>query len=97
LTFTQSSSQTTHQHLALEHQQSTSQLFTSTSQQTSSPPISQHTLETTATSVPIAHSRPNMMEIDDDPVFNTPTRKTTSATQPTKCPPMADQETNTPE
>ncbi|CAG8852441.1 13947_t:CDS:2, partial [Gigaspora margarita] len=59
LTFTQSSSQTTHQHPASEHQQST--------------------------------------KIDDDPVFNTPTRATTSATQLTKHPPMADQETNTPE
>ncbi|CAG8857434.1 36820_t:CDS:2, partial [Gigaspora margarita] len=56
-----------------------------------------HTLETTATSVPIAHSRLNMMEIDDDPVFNTPIRETISATQPTKRPLMADQETNTPE
>ncbi|CAG8855651.1 45441_t:CDS:1, partial [Gigaspora margarita] len=84
LTFTQSSIQTTHQHPAPEHQQPTSQLFTSTSQQTSSLPIFQHTLETTATSVPIAHSRLNIIEIDDDPVFNTPIRETTSATQLTK-------------
>ncbi|CAG8856938.1 5772_t:CDS:1, partial [Gigaspora margarita] len=56
-----------------------------------------HTFETTSTSAPIAHSRLNMMEIDDDPVFNTSTRATTSATQLTKCPPTADQETNTPE
>ncbi|CAG8856924.1 44752_t:CDS:1, partial [Gigaspora margarita] len=97
LTFTQSSSQTTHQHPAPEHQQPTSQLFTLTSQQTSSSPIFQHTFETTVISVPIAHSRPNMMEINNDPVFNTPTRETTSAAQPTKHPPMADQETNIPE
>ncbi|CAG8852440.1 26055_t:CDS:2, partial [Gigaspora margarita] len=67
LTFTQSSSQTTHQHPAPEHQQ------------------------------PTTHSRPNMMKIDNDPAFNTPTRATTSATQLTKRPPTADQETNTPE
>ncbi|CAG8653459.1 7211_t:CDS:1, partial [Gigaspora margarita] len=95
LTFTQSSSQTTHQHPAPEHLQPTSQLLTSTSRQTFPPPISQHTSETTATSAPIAHLRPNMMEIDDDPVFNTPTRVTTSATQLTKRPLTADQETNT--
>ncbi|CAG8854010.1 1522_t:CDS:1, partial [Gigaspora margarita] len=96
LTFTQSSSQTTHQHPAPEHQQPTSQLLMSTSRQTLSPPISQHTFETTSTSAPIAYSRPNMMEIDDNPVSNTPTRTTISATQLTKRPLTADQETNTP-
>ncbi|CAG8855378.1 21041_t:CDS:1, partial [Gigaspora margarita] len=97
LTFTQSSSQTTHQHPAPEHQQPTSQLPTSTSRQTLPPSISKHTFETTSTSAPIAHSRPNMIEIDDDSAFNTPTRATTLAIQPTKCPPTADQETNIPE